>query len=91
MANAVWTPRVDSTQMWRRRLRCRRLRRVKGPEKPTGPVQRPSPPTRVGGTESADAVRIIAEDAEMMSSFTRTMTTEELKRRLGIMRSAVEG
>jgi|HubBroStandDraft_4_1064222.scaffolds.fasta_scaffold497975_1 hypothetical protein len=45
----------------------------------------------VGGTESADAVRIIAEDAEMMSSFTHTMTSEELKRRLGIMRSAVEG
>jgi probable F420-dependent oxidoreductase len=48
-------------------------------------IQRPHPPIMIGGTDLR-TIRIIAEQADMMSFFTHTMSTAELKRRLGIMR-----
>jgi alkanesulfonate monooxygenase SsuD/methylene tetrahydromethanopterin reductase-like flavin-dependent oxidoreductase (luciferase family) len=54
------------------------------------PLQRPHPPIMIGGTDLR-TLPIIAQDADIMSFFTHTLTTAELKRRLEIMRGlAVE-
>ncbi len=49
------------------------------------PLQKPHPPIMIGGTDLR-TLRIIAQDADIMSFFTHTLTTQELKRRLRIMR-----
>lgn len=49
------------------------------------PIQQPHPPIMIGGTDLR-TLRIIAQDADIMSFFTHTLTTAELKRRLQIMR-----
>jgi alkanesulfonate monooxygenase SsuD/methylene tetrahydromethanopterin reductase-like flavin-dependent oxidoreductase (luciferase family) len=49
------------------------------------PIQRPHPPIMIGGTDLR-TLPIIAEHADLMSFFTHTLTTAELKRRLAIMR-----
>lgn len=49
------------------------------------PIQQPHPPILIGGTDLR-TLRIIAQDADVMSFFTHTLTTAELKRRLQIMR-----
>ncbi|HKD67248.1 MAG TPA: LLM class flavin-dependent oxidoreductase [Candidatus Binataceae bacterium] len=49
------------------------------------PLQKPHPPIMVGGTDLR-TLRIIAQDANMMSFFTHTLTVAELKRRLALMR-----
>jgi len=48
-------------------------------------IQKPHPPIMIGGTDLR-TLGIIAQEADMMSFFTHTMSTAELKRRLGIMR-----
>jgi probable F420-dependent oxidoreductase len=49
------------------------------------PVQKPHPPIMIGGTDLR-TLPIIAEHADIMSFFTHTLGTGELKRRLNIMR-----
>jgi probable F420-dependent oxidoreductase len=49
------------------------------------PIQKPHPPIMIGGTDMR-TLRIIAEHGDIISFFTHTLTTSELKRRLGIMR-----
>src|SRR5579883_1163204 len=49
------------------------------------PIQKPHPPIMIGGTDLR-TLRIIAQDADLMSFFTHTLTMAELKRRLGLMR-----
>jgi alkanesulfonate monooxygenase SsuD/methylene tetrahydromethanopterin reductase-like flavin-dependent oxidoreductase (luciferase family) len=52
------------------------------------PLQKPHPPIMIGGTDLR-TLRIIAEDADIMSFFTHTLNTAQLKRRLEIMRALV--
>ena len=49
------------------------------------PIQQPHPPILIGGTDLR-TLPIIAADADIMSFFTHTLTTAELKRRLQLMR-----
>src|SRR5579883_771701 len=50
------------------------------------PIQKPHPPIMIGGTDLR-TLRIIAQDADMMSFFTHTLSMAELKRRLEIVRT----
>ena len=50
------------------------------------PLQQPHPPIMIGGTDRR-TLRIIAEDADIMSFFTHTLSSGELKRRIEFMRT----
>jgi alkanesulfonate monooxygenase SsuD/methylene tetrahydromethanopterin reductase-like flavin-dependent oxidoreductase (luciferase family) len=50
------------------------------------PLQQPHPPIMIGGTDLR-TLRIIAQEADIMSFFTHTLSTGELKRRLGLVRA----
>jgi probable F420-dependent oxidoreductase len=54
------------------------------------PLQQPHPPIMIGGTDRR-TLRIIAEDADIMSFFTHTLSSGDLKRRIEFMRTLAAG